>query len=50
MSETTKIKIQEKPDGVVLKNLCSTFLESIVRFYEDPKNQKRFKEWMCERR
>lgn len=49
MSKTTEIGIHEKLDGVVLKNLCSTFLEAILRFYEDPRNQQKFEEWIRER-
>ena len=31
------------------RNLCSTFLSAIQRFYEDPENRKRFERWMQER-
>lgn len=27
------------------RNLCSTFLSAIERFYENPVNQKRFEQW-----
>lgn len=31
---------------IEVKLLCSTFLDAIEAFYEDPKNQTAFEEWL----
>ena len=50
MEETTKIKIHtEQIKGVELRNLCSTFLDAILQFYEDPDNRRKFQEWKVQR-
>ena len=50
MSETAEIKIRtEKINGVVLRNLCSKFLDAVLSIYEDPHNQQKFKEWQKRR-
>lgn len=29
--------------------LCATFLEAVIRFYEDPKNMQAFEKWRIEK-
>lgn len=29
--------------------LCATFLEAVIRFYQDPDNLKAFEEWRTEK-
>ena len=29
--------------------LCATFLEAVIRFYEDPKNMQAFEKWHSEK-
>ena len=29
--------------------LCATFLEAVIRFYEDPKNMQAFEKWRSEK-
>ena len=29
--------------------LCATFLEAVIRFYEDPKNMSAFEKWRSEK-
>lgn len=31
------------------RNLCSTFLDAIERFYDDPVNREKFKQWQAKR-
>lgn len=31
------------------KLLCTTFLEAIIRFYEDPNNELAFQKWCAEK-
>lgn len=31
------------------RNLCSTFLSAVQRFYDNPENRKRFEQWKQER-
>lgn len=37
--------IPELIPRVEQKILCATFLEAVLRFYEDPKNQDAFERW-----
>lgn len=37
--------IPELIPRVEQKILCATFLETVLRFYEDPKNQDAFERW-----
>ncbi len=38
------------PDGIEKRLLCSTFLESIKTFYEDPANMRGFEAWQQKRK
>ena len=29
--------------------LCATFLEAVIRFYEDPENMRAFEKWRAEK-
>ena len=29
--------------------LCATFLDAVIRFYEDPKNMQAFEKWRSEK-
>ena len=29
--------------------LCATFLEAVIRFYEDPENMRSFERWCAEK-
>ena len=29
--------------------LCATFLEAVIRFYEDPENMRSFERWRAEK-
>ena len=35
--------------GMEKQLLCATFLEAVIRFYEDPKNMQAFEKWHSEK-
>ena len=35
--------------GMEKQLLCATFLEAVIRFYEDPNNMRAFKKWHSEK-
>ena len=35
--------------GMEKQLLCATFLEAVIRFYEDPENMRSFEQW-CEQK
>ena len=35
--------------GMEKQLLCATFLEAVIRFYENPENMRAFKKWRTEK-
>ena len=35
--------------GMEKQLLCATFLEAVIRFYEDPENMRSFERWRAEK-
>ena len=35
--------------GMEKQLLCATFLEAVIRFYEDPENMRSFERWCAEK-
>ena len=35
--------------GMEKQLLCATFLEAVIRFYEDPNNMQAFEKWRSEK-
>ena len=48
----TAFKIRIMPNlisDVEKKLLCSVFLDAVIRFYEDPQNEEKFRIWCMEK-
>lgn len=43
MIDTAKIPAAD------MRVLCSTLLEAVKRFYDDPENRRQYEEWLAER-
>ena len=46
------VTVQIKPNlipNMEKQLLCATFLEAVIRFYEDPKNMQAFEKWHSEK-
>ena len=41
--------IPKSISDVEKKLLCSVFLDAVIRFYEDPKNEEKFRIWCIEK-
>lgn len=48
MSQTIQFDLSQVPPADV-RNLSSTFLSAVKRFYEDPKNLEDFEKWKAQR-
>ena len=48
MSQTIQFDLSQVPPADV-RNLSSTFLSAVKRFYKDPKNLEDFEKWKAQR-
>ena len=48
IGSTVKIQPNLIPD-MEKQLLCATFLEAVIRFYEDPENMSAFERWRAEK-
>lgn len=48
MSQMIQFDLSQVPPADV-RNLSSTFLSAVKRFYEDPKNLRDFEKWKAQR-